>query len=139
LVDVCAAAGFRQMIGYIDADNAPVARAARKFGFARAGLLRGVAYRTAAGPTPSWCSARSAPVAPRRRPSPHPDAKILRGKVSRLDLDTVGMQRPVMQRLVLAESCFRPFLGLVLVGGVDLERTLAHLDLAGRTGRARPS
>ena len=40
LIDACAAAGFRQMIGYIDADNMH-----EKFGFARVGLLRGVAYR----------------------------------------------------------------------------------------------
>ncbi|MHC2808233.1 L-amino acid N-acyltransferase YncA [Bradyrhizobium diazoefficiens] len=45
LVDVCAAAGFRQMIGYIDADNAPSLALHEKFGFARAGLLCGVAYR----------------------------------------------------------------------------------------------
>ncbi|MFB6415631.1 MULTISPECIES: GNAT family N-acetyltransferase [Bradyrhizobium] len=45
LVDACAAAGFRQMIGYIDADNAPSLALHEKFGFARAGLLCGVAYR----------------------------------------------------------------------------------------------
>ena len=45
LIDACAAAGFRQMIGYIDADNAPSLRLDEKFGFARAVLLCGVAYR----------------------------------------------------------------------------------------------
>jgi L-amino acid N-acyltransferase YncA len=45
LIDACAAAGFRQMIGYIDADNAASLALHEKFGFARAGLLRGVAYR----------------------------------------------------------------------------------------------
>ena len=45
LIDACAAAGFRQMIGYIDADNAPSLALHEKFGFARAGLLCGVAYR----------------------------------------------------------------------------------------------
>lgn len=45
LVDACAAAGFRQMIGYIDADNAPSLTLHEKFGFARVGLLCGVAYR----------------------------------------------------------------------------------------------
>jgi hypothetical protein len=34
-----------------------------------------------------------------------------------------------MQRLVLAEPRFRTFPGLVLVGGVDLERALADLAL----------
>jgi len=45
LIDACAAAGFRQMIGYIDADNAPSLGIHQKFGFARVGLLPGVAYR----------------------------------------------------------------------------------------------
>src|ERR1700738_1575022 len=45
LIDACAAAGFRQMIGYIDADNAPSLALHKKFGFTRAGLLSGVAYR----------------------------------------------------------------------------------------------
>ena len=45
LIDACAAAGFRQMVGYIDADNAPSLALHEKFRFARAGLLCGVAYR----------------------------------------------------------------------------------------------
>jgi L-amino acid N-acyltransferase YncA len=45
LIDACAAAGFRQMIGYIDADNAASLALHEKFGFTRAGLLRGVAFR----------------------------------------------------------------------------------------------
>jgi len=45
LIDACAAAGFRQMIGYIDADNAASLALHDKFGFARVGLLRAVAYR----------------------------------------------------------------------------------------------
>ena len=45
LIDVCAAAGFRQMIGYIDSDNAASLALHEKFGFARVGLLPGVAYR----------------------------------------------------------------------------------------------
>ena len=45
LIDTCAAAGFRQMIGYIDADNTPSLALHEKFGFVRAGLLCGVAYR----------------------------------------------------------------------------------------------
>ena len=45
LIDVCAAAGFRQIIGYIDADNAASLRLHDKFGFARVGLLPAVAYR----------------------------------------------------------------------------------------------
>lgn len=45
LVDTCAAAGFRQMIGYIDADNTASLAIHEKFGFRRVGLLPGVAYR----------------------------------------------------------------------------------------------
>jgi L-amino acid N-acyltransferase YncA len=45
LIDVCAAAGFRQMIGYIDADNSASLAIHEKFGFQRVGLLPGVAYR----------------------------------------------------------------------------------------------
>jgi phosphinothricin acetyltransferase len=45
LIDVCAAAGFRQIIGYIDADNTASLALHDKFGFARVGLLPGVAYR----------------------------------------------------------------------------------------------
>ena len=45
LIDACAAAGFRQMIGYIDADNAASLALHTKYGFARVGLLPGVAYR----------------------------------------------------------------------------------------------
>lgn len=45
LIDACAAAGYRQMIGYIDADNAVSLSLHQKFGFSRVGLLPAVAYR----------------------------------------------------------------------------------------------
>jgi L-amino acid N-acyltransferase YncA len=45
LIDACAAAGFRQMIGYIDADNTASLRLHETLGFSRVGLLCGVAYR----------------------------------------------------------------------------------------------
>jgi L-amino acid N-acyltransferase YncA len=45
LIDACAAAGFRQMIGYIDSDNAASLALHERFGFVRVGLLPGVAYR----------------------------------------------------------------------------------------------
>jgi phosphinothricin acetyltransferase len=45
LIGACAAAGFRQMIGYIDGDNAASLALHEKLGFARVGLLPGVAYR----------------------------------------------------------------------------------------------
>lgn len=45
LIDACAAACFRQMIGYIDADNKASLGLHEKFGFARVGLLPGVAFR----------------------------------------------------------------------------------------------
>jgi len=50
LIDACAASGFRQMIGYIDADNAASLALHEKFGFARVGLLPGIAYRYG-----KWC------------------------------------------------------------------------------------
>ncbi|MGJ5177701.1 N-acetyltransferase family protein [Bradyrhizobium oligotrophicum] len=45
LIDACAAAGYRQMIGYIDADNTASLGIHERFGFVRVGLLPGVAYR----------------------------------------------------------------------------------------------
>jgi phosphinothricin acetyltransferase len=45
LIDACAAAGFRRMIGYVDADNAASLALHERFGFTRAGLLPGSAYR----------------------------------------------------------------------------------------------
>ena len=45
LIDACAALGFRQMIGYIDADNTASLALHEKFGFRKVGLLPGVAYR----------------------------------------------------------------------------------------------
>lgn len=45
LIDASAAAGYRQMIGYIDADNTASLGIHERFGFVRVGLLPGVAYR----------------------------------------------------------------------------------------------
>ena len=45
LIDICAAAGFRQIIGYIDADNASSLALHDRFDFARVGVLPGVAWR----------------------------------------------------------------------------------------------
>jgi phosphinothricin acetyltransferase len=45
LIDACAAAGFRRMIGYIDADNTASLALHEKLGFSRAGSLPGAAYR----------------------------------------------------------------------------------------------
>jgi phosphinothricin acetyltransferase len=45
LIDACAAAGFRQMIGYIDADNAASLALHLRFGFAKVGHLPAVAWR----------------------------------------------------------------------------------------------
>ena len=45
LIDICAANGFRQMIGYIDADNTASLAIHEKLGFHRVGVLPGVAYR----------------------------------------------------------------------------------------------
>ena len=45
LIDACAAAGFRQMIGYIDADNTASLAIHEKFGFAVWACCPAVAYR----------------------------------------------------------------------------------------------
>lgn len=45
LIDACAAAGFRQMIGYIDSENVASLALHERFGFVRVGLLPGVAWR----------------------------------------------------------------------------------------------
>lgn len=45
LIDACAAAGFRQIIGYIDGDNTASLALHERFNFARVGVLPAVAYR----------------------------------------------------------------------------------------------
>lgn len=45
LVDACAAAGFRQMIGYIDASNEPSLKLHKAFGFAQTGYLASVGFK----------------------------------------------------------------------------------------------
>ena len=45
LIEACAAAGFRQMFGYIDAANTPSQRLHEAFGFVQAGLLKDVGFK----------------------------------------------------------------------------------------------
>jgi L-amino acid N-acyltransferase YncA len=45
LIDACAAAGFRQMIAYIDATNMPSLNLHEAFAFTRAGVLHGVGFK----------------------------------------------------------------------------------------------
>ena len=45
LIDACAAAGYRQMIGYIDAANVPSQHLHEAFGFERSGLLKAVGFK----------------------------------------------------------------------------------------------
>ena len=71
LIDACAAAGFRQMIGYIDADNAASLALHEKFGFPGSACFPASPIDTAVGPTASWCSARLAPAS-RLPHRPHP-------------------------------------------------------------------
>ena len=45
LIEACTAAGYRQMIAYIDLANLPSQSLHEAFGFRRAGVLEGVGYR----------------------------------------------------------------------------------------------
>jgi L-amino acid N-acyltransferase YncA len=45
LIDACAAAGFRQMIGYIDAANLASLKLHERFGFSQVGYLPSVGYK----------------------------------------------------------------------------------------------
>ena len=45
LIDACAAAGYRQMIAYIDVTNQPSQRLHETFGFEQAGLLKAVGFK----------------------------------------------------------------------------------------------
>ena len=45
LIDACAAAGFRQMIGYIDAANRPSLGLHERFGFRQVGYLPSIGYK----------------------------------------------------------------------------------------------
>lgn len=45
LIDACGAAGFRQMLAYVDAENVPSQNLHEAFGFRRVGLLEGVGYK----------------------------------------------------------------------------------------------
>jgi phosphinothricin acetyltransferase len=45
LIDACAAAGFHQMIGYIDAANQPSLTLHDRFGFERVGYLKAVGFK----------------------------------------------------------------------------------------------
>jgi L-amino acid N-acyltransferase YncA len=50
LIDTCAAAGYRQLIGYIDTSNDASLRLHESLGFQRVGLLRQVAFKFG-----EWC------------------------------------------------------------------------------------
>jgi len=45
LIDACAAAGYRQMIGYIDAGNQPSIQLHEAFGFRQAGYLPSIGFK----------------------------------------------------------------------------------------------
>ena len=76
LIDVCAASGFRQMIGYIDATTRRRLRSTKSSAFAGLGCSRVSPIDTVAGPIPLWCSDLSLRVQPNRRCFPAPVAEI---------------------------------------------------------------
>jgi L-amino acid N-acyltransferase YncA len=45
LIEACAAAGYRQMIAYVDAENLPSQKLHETFGFRKVGLLEGVGFK----------------------------------------------------------------------------------------------
>jgi len=45
LIDACAAGGFRQLIGYIDASNEASLKLHKTFGFVQAGYLAGIGFK----------------------------------------------------------------------------------------------
>ena len=45
LIEACAAAGYRQIIGYVDGENLPSQALHEAFGFRHAGRLEGIGYR----------------------------------------------------------------------------------------------
>ena len=45
LIEACAAAGYRQMFGYIDGSNVPSQKLHEAFGFERVGLLKDVGFK----------------------------------------------------------------------------------------------
>lgn len=66
LIDACAAAGFRQMIGYIDADNTASLAFTRSSAFAGSARYWASPIDTVAGPTPSCDSILRRHHAPQR-------------------------------------------------------------------------
>jgi len=72
LIDACAAAGFRQMIGYIDADNAPSLALTKVRFRARRSVCAASPTATAAGPITAMVqrSLALAQLTRRRQPAP---------------------------------------------------------------------
>ncbi len=67
LIDACAAAGFRQMIGYIDAANKASLGSTKASASARSAFSRRSASSSGTGRIRRWCSARWGSAARRRR------------------------------------------------------------------------
>ena len=78
LIDACAAAGFRQMIGYIDGANVASIKLHERFGFRQVGFLPAVGYKFGRWTDPIMVQRSLAPAAPRR-----PDGKDIRTRTTR--------------------------------------------------------
>src|ERR1700738_1444805 len=93
-------------------------------------------FTAAASPTRRWprvlaCRAhrlRQLPLDPARRRSLAARHSGPQGGFP--DLNSVGMKRPVAERLGFAEFYLCQFRGLALAGSVDFQRALTDLDLS---------
>ncbi|MGU3536269.1 N-acetyltransferase family protein [Methylobacterium sp. A54F] len=85
LIEACAAGGYRQMIGYIDAGNAASLRLHEACGFAQVGLLPAVGYKygrwsdSVMVQCPLGTGAADQPSTWNRRPEPRPVEALVAG------------------------------------------------------------
>src|SRR3569832_1914145 len=84
-----------------------------------------------AGRIPSWCNVRSDRAQPSRHCRSAAEQRLARSnrKIGRVDPDLIRVERPIAERLLLAEILLGKLHRMILGGRVDLERALADLAL----------